>query len=173
MASDQRRRRRAAQAPPSPTSLIVNFFLDHQMEIAEAALELAQTIMARRRAGKALPVGPVVPVPAPAPVVAPPPTPPTPAPLAKEAAPEPMPATPPRAVVTRQRAKRSDAGKPRKQPGGTAASTAAPVSAAAATPTSATRRRPALDTPVPVAPIVVPELPAQDVPFEARDVDVD
>lgn len=158
--SSTRRRRRAPA--PSPTSMIVNFFLDAPIEQAMAAFELASTLMARRQTPKrtfeqldasirekaATLNKPAV-------------TPPTPPALAAEAAPAPAPAPAiprspraPRANATappRQRAKRSDAGVPR-----------------------AGRPRPPVDVPLPGTTAraqPLPELPPQDVPYEARDVD--
>jgi hypothetical protein len=158
MATPTRRRRRGAE---SPTSLIVNFFMDAPLAEASAALDLAQVLMVRRLSKRveALPVaGKLMPTMTP-PASRPAPTPPA---LAQEAAPAPIPTT---AVSgpgrPRQRAKRSDAGKPRKQAAAVAATPAAPAT---------TRRRPAIAE-APSAPL--PDLPPQDVPYEAREIDVD
>lgn len=172
------RRRRGRQ---SPTSMIVNFFLDHPLEAAVAALELAQTLIARRQADAANQLVPAATTRRSAPrLVAPGPfTPPattavgqattvaqTSPSLAREAAPAAMPAP------VRQRAKRSDAGKPRKQAGAVAnAETAAPATEA---PTKRRGRPPVTGMPVATAPAAmpaIPELPPQDVPYEARETD--
>src|SRR5712691_4554281 len=107
MASPPRRRR----TPQSPTTMIVNFFLDSPLAVAQGALELANALIARRMATESaklnlpLEIGRRFrpePVASPATAVQ--------AALADEAAPAPMPAP----AMPRVRRQRSDAGQPRK-----------------------------------------------------------
>jgi len=166
--SDTPRRRRSAP-PPSPTTMIVNFFLDSPLASAQDALEWAQALVARRTLNETAIKVPPDPAPlkkfklppfTPGPV-----TPPSPAQtaLAQEAIPAPI--APPSPTL-RQRAKRSDAGQPR----GKRAAEAADV----AEPPKRGRGRPPISTPVAVAPPAsqpaapLPELPPQDVPYDAR-----
>ena len=174
MASPTRRRR----GPQSPTTMIVNFFLDSPLAVAQGALELASALIARRVSTESAKVN----VPAiirraftPEPVSSPSPAQ---AALAEEAAPAALAPPPP---TLRQRRQRSDAGQAR----GKRAAIAAPRgNTVQITPTPSTRRqRPSVTTAMPAvaapatpatpAPpaIPLPELPPQDVPYDARDVD--